>query len=122
MTWPVPPCSWDKAERSAANFLRHIGVLNDGPLEAAETRMVEVPDLTSFTFAPAAGVFEPYDRLGDMVEGGAPAGALHFVESPGHEPAIVHYGRSGMMWCTRGAGRVETGDPVAIVASEWTDA
>lgn len=116
----VQPRALETSERAAHNFLVHLGVLQEDPMPAPEpTRLVETPDLKSFTFAPVAGVFEPYHRLDSEVEAGAPAGAIHAIENPGGEPVSVSYGASGMLWCTRGAGRVEVGDPVAIVASDW---
>ncbi len=108
------------AERAAHNILVHTGVLRAAPLPApGPTRLVEIPTLDAFTFAPSPGVFEPADALGATVEKGAHAGAVHFIETPDRAPADVAYGATGMLWCTRGAGRVETGDPVAIVAVDW---
>lgn len=118
----VQPDALDVAQRAAHNFLVHAGILQAAPIPApAPTRLVETPDLGSFTFAPHTGIFEPYHRLGTAVEKGAPAGAIHRIEAPGSAPAVVDYGASGLLWCTRGAGRVEPGDPVAIVASGWQE-
>ncbi|MEZ5670519.1 MAG: succinylglutamate desuccinylase/aspartoacylase family protein [Alphaproteobacteria bacterium] len=108
------------AERAVHNFLVHLGVLQADPIAPpAPTRLVETPDLGAFTFAPCAGIFEPYHALGTAVEKGMPAGAIHLIEAPTAEPHVVSYGASGMLWCTRGAGRTEPGDPVAIVAADW---
>lgn len=116
----VQPHALEVAERAAHNFLVHAGVLRADPIPAPDpTRLVETPDLNSFTFAPHGGIFEPYHRLGTEVEKGAPAGAIHEIDRPDRSPTVVHYGATGMLWCTRGAGRVEPGDPVAIVASDW---
>lgn len=110
----------EAAERAAHNFLVHAGVLQAGLLPSPQpTRLVETPDLGSFTFAPVAGIFEPYHLLRTEVAQGAPAGAIHAIDAPAGEPVPVNYGATGMLWCTRGAGRVEVGDPVAIVASDW---
>jgi len=108
------------AERAAHNFLVHAGILQADPIPAPKpTRLVETPDLAAFTFAPHAGIFEPYHALAATVAQGAPAGAIHAIDAPDRAPTLVHYGASGPLWCTRGAGRVEPGDPVAIVASDW---
>ncbi|MGF1626423.1 MAG: succinylglutamate desuccinylase/aspartoacylase family protein [Alphaproteobacteria bacterium] len=108
------------AERAAHNFLVHTGILQADLLAPpGPTRLVETPDLNAFCFAPVAGIFEPYHPLRSEVGQGAPAGAIHAIETPDRAPVPVSYGASGLLWCTRGAGRVEVGDPVAIVAADW---
>ena len=91
---------------------------NDAP-PVSPTRHMMVPDLNHYSFAPAAGVFEPRHRAGDTVEAGATAGTLHFVEDIDHAPMAVTYGRSGVLWMAAGPGRVSRGDVVAVTMVDY---
>jgi N-alpha-acetyl-L-2,4-diaminobutyrate deacetylase len=102
----VQPDALEVAGRAAHNFLVHTGILQADPIPApGPTRLVETPNLRSFTFAPHAGIFEPYHRLATEVAKETPAGAIHAIDAPDRAPTVVSYGASGMLWCTRGAGR-----------------
>jgi predicted deacylase len=104
-----------------ANVLRHHGVL-EGAVDAPEqpTEIVTVPDYDCYAFAPRAGLFEPFDTLGASVGAGEPAGALHQIDDPTRPEEIIHYGRDGILWCTRGHAQVREGDPVAVIITPWT--
>lgn len=107
------------AHRGLRGVLAHLGMLRDDTPPSSPTRHMMVPDLNHYSFAPAAGVFEPSHRAGDTVEAGATAGTLHFVEDIDHAPVAVAYGRSGVLWMAAGPGRVSRGDVVAVTMVDY---
>jgi predicted deacylase len=101
------------------NLLVHFGVMEGPPATPPSDRpLYEATGHSSHVYATADGVFAPANALGDMVEAGAPAGAVHFLTHPSRPPEVLTYGRSGLLLCHRAIGRVEAGNCVAVVASE----
>ena len=43
------------------------------------------------------------------------ADALYDIAEPAKPPTIVTFKRSGLLWTTRGQGRIATGDASAVV-------
>jgi N-alpha-acetyl-L-2,4-diaminobutyrate deacetylase len=104
--------------RGARNVLHHAGIL-EGPPEVGSygtARRMTVPTLSHYVFAAADGIWEARDALGTEVAEGAPAGLLHRIEAPADPALPLRYGAGGLLWCVRHAGRVKTGDPVAVIA------
>jgi len=110
--------------------LTHLGVLRnpskfhiDDP--APKTRFIELPyesyeiNRRYYVFSPDAGLFEPFHRLGDEIETGQDLGRIHFVDDPMREPAIARFSMSGLMVCKRHSGRVERGDCLAHLATDF---
>jgi predicted deacylase len=103
-------------ERGVRNVLAHLGVMEAAPAAARSTsRIVQVPGVAGYVHAPAAGVFEPFDEKGAIVEEGAPAGVVHFLDNPARAPVPAHYRSAGMLISRRQPGRVERGNCVAVV-------
>ena len=46
-------------------------------------------------------------------------GLVHFVDNPGRAPEACHYDRDGMVICKRHYGRVERGDCVVHLATDY---
>ena len=114
------------AERGLRNILRHFAVLAGDPETGrrdggAATRHMMVRDQSHFTFAPANALFEPRHRAGEAVEAGALAGFLHFVEDVDRAPVELRYRRSGVLWMAAGPGRVQRGDAIAVVMTEYAE-
>ena len=114
------------AERGIRNVLKHCGVLDGAPETGqrdgrAATHHMMVRDQSYFTFAPANALFEPSNRAGDDVEAGAIAGFLHFVEDVDRAPVEVRYRRSGTLWMAAGPGRVQRGDAIAVVMTDYAE-
>jgi predicted deacylase len=108
----VTPAALAYAERGVARLLDHFGVLtrklhDEAP---AKTRLVAVKGPNYYCYAPDAGLFEPYVDLGDEVEAGQPAGAVHFPDTPWREPTIARFEHAGLVICKRVPGRIERGD------------
>jgi hypothetical protein len=109
-------------ERGIRRFLAHAGCMSAASLPAASlptTRVVEVRDRDYFVLAPDAGLFEPFVELGETVETGQPCGQVHFVDNPGREPVIARFRVPGTVISKRHCGRVERGDCVAHLATDW---
>jgi len=109
-------------ERGIRNFLRHVGCLARDPTEPGDqtpSRFMEVKNRFYFVLAPEAGLFEPTVELGDWVTEGQPCGRIEFVDNPSREPVPTHFRASGMVICKRRFGRVERGDCVAHLATDW---
>ena len=98
--------------------LSHMGILPaiDIDAERDQTRLVSYPDSLSMTMAPAAGLFEPYCRLGEMVREGQPAGCIHSLVAPHQDPVEVNFNRDGMIVVARIRAPVKRGDNVFNVA------
>jgi N-alpha-acetyl-L-2,4-diaminobutyrate deacetylase len=112
--------------RGIDNILKHFGVIEGKPDTAqrdgsAATRHMMVRDPASYSFAPAAGLFEPTNLVGDEVKAGQPAGWVHFVEDVDRDPVQVDYRRDGVLWMSAGPGRVARGDTIAVIMSDYDD-
>ena len=108
-------------ERGIRNVLIHIGCMppDTGKAEATATRIIEVRNRDYFVLAPDAGLFEPVVGLGDVVQAGQLCGLVHFVDNPGREPVPASFRASGTVISKRHFGRVERGDCVAHLATEY---
>ena len=109
-------------ERGIRKFLRHAGCLAGDSTEKVDqppTRLMEVKNRLYFVLAPDAGLFEPAVELGDRVTEGQLCGQVHFVDNPEREPVPAHFRTAGMVICKRRFGRVERGDCVAHLATDW---
>jgi uncharacterized protein len=108
-------------ERGIRNVLIHVGCMppDAGKGEAVATRIIEVRNRDYFALAPDAGLFEPVVGLGDVVQAGQLCGLVHFVDNPGREPVPAHFRASGTVISKRHFGRVERGDCVAHLATEY---
>jgi N2-acetyl-L-2,4-diaminobutanoate deacetylase len=108
-------------ERGVRNVLAHLGVLEGEPAAAPDPDrpIFRIPGPPGYVLAPADGVFEAFHELGEPVEAGQPAGAVHFLDDPGRPPEPAHFRHSGMLYAKRTFGRVERGNCVAVVVSEY---
>jgi predicted deacylase len=108
-------------ESGVRRLLAHAGILEpESPATAPPPmRLWEVATRDYYVLAPEAGLFEPAVSLGDRVEGGQLCGHVHFVDNPARPPTPVHFARQGMVICRRHLGRVERGDCVVHLATEW---
>jgi uncharacterized protein len=109
-------------ERGVRNFLRFAGVIAaSAPQESSgPIRLMEVSSREHYVYATEAGLLEPLVDLGVQVENGQPAAQIHFVDNPSREPVICRFRLSGMVICQRHFGRVERGDCVAHLATEFS--
>ena len=107
-------------ERGVRNVLAHLEVMETpdaaAPGARPRSRVVRIPGAAGYVYAPAAGVFEPFHEKGAVVEQGAPAGQVHFLDDPARPPMPAQYGSAGMLYCRRQPGHVERGNCVAVVA------
>ena len=115
------------ADRGLQNIMRHFGLIAGEPETrhkdgAAATRHMMVRDQAGYSFAPAGGLFEPRNVVGDACRAGALAGLLHFVEDVDRAPLEVRYRRDGILWMSAGPGRVQRGDVVAVLMEDYDDA
>ncbi|RPI00208.1 MAG: hypothetical protein EHM71_17670, partial [Zetaproteobacteria bacterium] len=109
-------------DRGIRRFLVHAGCMPPDALSGKAlpaTRVVEVRNRDYFVLAPDAGLFEPLVELGDAVEAGRPCGQVHFVDNPGRDPVVAKFRASGTVISQRHFGRVERGDCVAHLATDW---
>ena len=112
--------------RGVLNILRYFGVI-EGELETGQrdgapgTRHMVVPGPNHYAFAPSAGVFEPAHVAGQQVAAGEAAGWLHAVEEVDRPPVELRYAAGGILWMSAGPGRVQRGDVVAVVMTEYAE-
>ena len=103
-------------ERGVQNLLAFMNIC-EGPVRPAEkpTTIWLLPDADCYHFAPAAGIYRPFHALGSQVRAGDPAGAIYDIAYPAKPPTVVTFKRSGLLWTTRGQGRIAAGDASAVV-------
>lgn len=103
-------------ERGVRNLLAFMGICESkiAPAEAP-TSFWLLPDADCYHFAPASGIYRPFRALGSRVRAGEPAGAIYDISDPTRAPVVVTFKRSGLLWTTRGQGRIATGDASAVV-------
>jgi hypothetical protein len=91
--------------------LVHLCVLGTKPPASnVETEILEVAADDYYVFAPVGGMFEPLADLGDHVDAGQPAGAIHSQEMPWEEPRTASFTRGGIVLCKRHPSRTSRGD------------
>jgi predicted deacylase len=107
-------------ERGVNNLLIHAGVI-EGTVEtpAEAPRLIQVRGRDHYVYAPEPGLFEPFAELGATVAAGQPCGQVVFPDNPARAPVPCHFRRAGLLVCKRHPGRVERGDCVAHLASDW---
>lgn len=107
----LTPAALRAAERGIRRALGVMGALAAPPKDQApETRLMEVRGSSYYVYAPESGFFEPFVELGDEVEAGQAAGAIHFPDTPWREPGIARFERAGTVICKRMPCRAERGD------------
>jgi len=115
----VTPTALRIIEAGLRRVLVAIGALSGPAPPAAETRLMQVRGPDYYVYAPDPGLFEPLVELGDEVEAGTPAALIHAHDTPWREPASAQFGRTGTVICKRVPGRVERGDCLFHLASDF---
>lgn len=106
------------ARRGIWNVLKALDMTGGEPEPyAGPTEVRHLPDPASYGFAPRSGIFCPLHELGAEVAAGQPAAAIYALEEVGAPPTVMTFQRSGMLWATRGQGRIEAGDAAAVVVA-----
>ena len=112
----VTPAILALTERGIKRLLHCIGMLPAYQPDAANgTREVQT---TRLVYAYDSGLFEPFHELGDEVEAGNAAGAIHHPEEPWREPTTTHFEHNGVVLAKRIPGRVERGDCLYQMGSD----
>ena len=129
---------WVKlSDEGVIRSLRHLGILKNADkfptTEAPATRLTQLSGRDYFVYAPEAGLFEWHRNLGEEVQKGETAGCIHFVDNPAREPVAVTFRRDGTwhapagaprpahrMICKRHLARVERGDCIAHLATDYS--
>ena len=109
------------AERGIRNVLVSLGMLDDShrrPPFERRSRLLHAMGFEAHVYAPDAGVFEPFHRLGAVVEAGEVAGLVHFLEDPARPPIEASFERSGIVFSRRAPGRCVRGSCLAVVGRE----
>lgn len=114
------------AERGLLNTLKHFGLMEGRPDTrqadgAPGTRHMMVRDPANYSFAPADGLFEPCNVIGDTCREGEIAGRLHFIEDVDRAPLEIRYRRDGHLWMAAGSGRVRRGDAIAVLMQAYDE-
>jgi len=112
------------ADRALTNILKHFELMEGEPETRQRdgspgTRHMMVRDSAGYSFAPAGGLFEPRNVVGDACRAGELAGYLHFVEDIDRAPLEVRYRCDGVLWMSAGPGRVQRGDAVAVLMEDY---
>ena len=108
------------AERGVRRVLKYLGAVPDmdvGP-EPPPSRIVHVGGNEYFVYSPDYGIWEPLAELGDEVQAGQPAAAVHSQQTPWREPVVANFLRSGTVLCKRVPGGVQRGDCLYHLATD----
>lgn len=113
--------------RGVLNTLKYLEMIEGRPETAqrdgsAGTRHMMVAGPESYAFAPGNGLFEPANMVGEPTRAGQPCGWLHFVEEVDRPPLEVRYDADGLLWMSAGPGRVQRGDVVGVVMTDYDEA
>ncbi len=115
----VSPQGIKVARNGVNNLLNLWGVFSNGPASSAyDGDFFEAEDESSYVYAPAVGVFEPFHELGAHVTEGEPAGQVHFLDDPARKPVVARFRREGVLFCRRAIGQVKRGNCVAVIVSK----
>lgn len=109
-------------EQGLRNLLAHAGIIEASKAVgdfAGPTRLMQVKSRDYYVYAPEAGLFEPAVELGDNVKAGEVCGEVHFVDNPARPPVPCHFDADGMVICKRHFGRVDRGDCVVHLATDY---
>jgi uncharacterized protein len=104
------------ADQGVLRLLAHLGVLRIPEDAVTPTRLMRVTGPAHYVYAPVRGLFEPACSLGDQVQGGDPAGWIHFPEEPERAPREVCFAEGGTLVCRRVGSLVSPGDCLAHLA------
>lgn len=101
------------------NVLVQFGVLEGKFVPRPKpARWVQALNWEDYRFAPESGIYENMVPLGENVTAGQPVGAIHFMENPQREPALVVAASDGVLVATRAPSIVGQGDCVACIAHD----
>ncbi len=102
-------------------MLGHFGLMPKPAAEEAgvRPRLTRVAGPEYYVHAQGQGLFEPAFELGDEVRDGQTAGFIHAVDDPAAAPLEVRFQRSGTVICKRPILRVERGDCLAHLATDY---
>lgn len=107
-------------ERGIKNVLVQLGMKEGRVAKRPEgVRLMQIRGMNYYSLATDAGVFEPIVDLGDNVREGQQSGWIHFIDNPGRSPSPCHFHADGRVICIRHPGRVERGDCVSHLASDY---
>lgn len=106
--------------RGVINAMIHLGLMK-GDISKPEkpTRPMVIPSSGDYGFAPERGIYAPRVPLGGTVAAGDLLGEIHRIDDPLAAPVQIRAARAGLLWCTRGQGRIAAGDCSAVVVSDW---
>jgi predicted deacylase len=118
----VTPDCLEMCFNGVARVLHETGVLKKvlSPPVDQTTRILHAPNFDYFVYARDVGLFEPVVELGDEVRVGDLSGLVHMPETPWRPPVEVRFDADGVVICKRIPGRVEPGDCVFHLGTDFT--
>jgi predicted deacylase len=112
-----------RAEQGLRRLLFSLGAIRqpmtDEPAPETNT-MARLPTRT-YVYAMASGIFEPFVEIGDSVQAGQAAGAVHFPEEPWRAPWVGRFSESGVVYGMRSLARTQLGDALYMLAVPWKE-
>ena len=117
----ITPEAYGYARRGSVRVLHKLGILREKPNlpDDPPTEYVNIDGDELFCYSTEAGLFEPLVELGQTVEDGQPAAAIHTPENPWDNPTIIHFKSDGKVVCKRVPGHTERGDCLYHLGTPW---
>lgn len=111
------------AEVGVRNLLAHFRIIKDRPQSREArglppTRMMHMPDSNCYVISNDTGIYEALIDLDAPVKVGEAVGQVHFPEKPERLPAVYRAERPGILVGRSHKALVESGDFLALIASE----
>lgn len=108
------------AIRGCRNLLIAAGILHGSPAEL-QTRWLDMPDGSCFTFSEDAGLIRFCADLGEKITLGQTIAMIYSTNRTGLAPTKLRANRAGLLTARHFAGLVKVGDCVAVISDEVAD-
>ncbi len=115
----VTPEALSIADQGIRNLLRHLGVLQTGGYNDAETRFMQTPENGGYLMASTSGLYEALVNVGEPVSSGQLLGRIHNMERLWLDSVEVRSQIDGLLITRAGRGPVRHGDTIAVIATDY---
>ena len=111
------------AETGVRNLLAHFEIVAEPPRSLEDrglppTRLMHMPDSDCYLIGDDSGIYEALADLNAAVDAGDAIGQVHFPQKPERPPVVYRAARAGTLIGRTHKALVESGDFLALIATE----